>query len=40
MTDNQIPEELLRRLKEDKSDFLDTIIGEACSARASDIHFE
>ena len=40
MSDNQIPEDLLRRLKEDKSDFLDTIIGEACSERASDIHFE
>lgn len=40
ISEHQIPEELLRRLKEDKSDFLDTIISEACSERASDIHFE
>lgn len=40
MSDFQISEELLKRLQEDKSDFLDTIIGEACLERASDIHFE
>lgn len=37
---NTIPEDLLRRLREEKSDFLDKVIEEACDERSSDIHFE
>lgn len=40
MNENGIPQELLRRIREDRSDFLDSVIAEALDERSSDIHFE